>query len=996
MDDPLRPKTVPLSAETILWFEFLLDPELLTSHLNKLHPNPPAIELIEKFLTIFPDNPVEACPTPQEGEKEPTVRSIEDILGRKQVALKILTLKVASHLKWNLDVIETLSLQKQIQLLDDLCTITSGTLVSLPLTSDEVKIGPQGSRGAFEFALLIYHRWTLRVYKIFKEVLLKNKAIFGLNPATAADPISLRDEMFATAMDPIPQDSINYLLGICQNPEAIAVLTYDSLMPLNATAEYTNQNFRFIKFISKCEIKTQIHFDLCKFFLYINSNALARQHAIDCRDNLRTLRAEYGARGETAADFLLCNVPEQELEGCLLACGVSDVKHGLLQRMNEETVHRRYANILEILERDNLEMEIPFVHRKILELDIEEALKVSQPHVTKDIECSILALNTIRCLVDEENCHQTTDFMQKCNYSGDFLKFLLDATTKTLKGCSGKSRERIAQYFRTLLMKMDIFPEVRALNLLAEDELAAIEKLKGGGDFQFPQIATQTDWKVCETNQHRLEVGHLKRQLITGSPTEIRKICRRLATAKEYDDVRRRPRELWEINPSWSIPIPLQSVLKSLQRGFLKDFAYITLGKAKELTNRKDYPTAIAMLNNLKTETQRPDIASTPAVAKISKLIGWEILLVQITQCLNDWPRKHPDSVAIGTKCKQSIMSLQNGDAAIPRTEILEYSIAMLLNLSEWQSLILPDKRSPILELSSALATAAMDIEKGKPSRVCREAWDLVLPMYSTSGNKRNISRDSPTLAVNNFSSFFNKLREPFIVSIILSLLAKIINIIKDDTNVEISCDYMFLWPPTISNSSSYNMRAVSETLSHLLDQNLKYYPQNISWIKLKADLDYLNGNNEAAIKGYVNALISGTEYCTLHLQKPLIDDSMVRRMIKCSTNLGCHMQATVLCQFLDEIDYSLAFKCISEKSATFTDAIDTYYSCIWDVTILEFIINLHAKKNEHTRKLQVISYMSQLELNANNNEEIKREAANNRKMKFLRALAKQYMLQEM
>uniref|UniRef100_A0A1B0D5L7 INTS8 TPR repeats domain-containing protein n=1 Tax=Phlebotomus papatasi TaxID=29031 RepID=A0A1B0D5L7_PHLPP len=120
------------------------------------------------------------------------------------------------------------------------------------------------------------------------------------------------------------------------------------------------------------------------------------------------------------------------------------------------------------------------------------------------------------------------------------------------------------------------------------------------------------------------------------------------------------------------------------------------------------------------------------------------------------------------------------------------------------------------------------------------------------------------------------------------------------------------------------------------------------------------------------------------------------RPMIKCSTNLGCHMQATVLCQFLDEIDYSLAFKCISEKSATFTDAIDTYYSCIWDVTILEFIINLHAKKNEHTRKLQVISYMSQLELNANNNEEIKREAANNRKMKFLRALAKQYMLQEM
>lgn len=38
MDDPLKPKTVPLAAETILWFEFLLDPELITKHLQK--PNP--------------------------------------------------------------------------------------------------------------------------------------------------------------------------------------------------------------------------------------------------------------------------------------------------------------------------------------------------------------------------------------------------------------------------------------------------------------------------------------------------------------------------------------------------------------------------------------------------------------------------------------------------------------------------------------------------------------------------------------------------------------------------------------------------------------------------------------------------------------------------------------------------------------------------------------------------------------------------------------------
>lgn len=97
----------------------------------------------------------------------------------------------------------------------------------------------------------------------------------------------------------------------------------------------------------------------------------------------------------------------------------------------------------------------------------------------------------------------------------------------------------------------------------------------------------------------------------------------------------------------------------------------------------------------------------------------------------------------------------------------------------------------------------------------------------------------------------------------------------------------------------------------------------------------------------------------------------------------------------------------------------DAYYNCIWDTTLLEFIINLHARKGEHSRKLEAvglltiynlfrnfkiicifhsifiikIAIMGSLELNANNNDEIKREAAAIRKTRFLRALAKQYLL---
>ena len=94
----------------------------------------------------------------------------------------------------------------------------------------------------------------------------------------------------------------------------------------------------------------------------------------------------------------------------------------------------------------------------------------------------------------------------------------------------------------------------------------------------------------------------------------------------------------------------------------------------------------------------------------------------------------------------------------------------------------------------------------------------------------------------------------------------------------------------------------------------------------------------------------------------------------------------------MEEIDYSLAFKCLQEKTSNFQDAMDSYYSLIWDTTLLEYIIHLHSKKNEHKRKLQAISYIKQLELNANNNEDVKQRAASIRKIKFVRSIANQFL----
>lgn len=109
---------------------------------------------------------------------------------------------------------------------------------------------------------------------------------------------------------------------------------------------------------------------------------------------------------------------------------------------------------------------------------------------------------------------------------------------------------------------------------------------------------------------------------------------------------------------------------------------------------------------------------------------------------------------------------------------------------------------------------------------------------------------------------------------------------------------------------------------------------------------------NESAMKYYLQAIIVATDLFTSP-GRGQIDDLVYRRMIKCCAHLQCNTQAVVLCQFLDEVDYTLAFKMAGneQKNAAPNDAMDAYYHCIWDTTILEYLINLHTKRGEHHRK---------------------------------------------
>ena len=119
---------------------------------------------------------------------------------------------------------------------------------------------------------------------------------------------------------------------------------------------------------------------------------------------------------------------------------------------------------------------------------------------------------------------------------------------------------------------------------------------------------------------------------------------------------------------------------------------------------------------------------------------------------------------------------------------------------------------------------------------------------------------------------------------------------------------------------------------------------------------------------------------------------TIFHKMIKCTSELGHHATTVVLCQFLgtDSADYPTAFRSLEDRGSN--DCMDDMYPFLWDVTALEYTVNMHTKRGELSRKRKALETISQLEINTNNNEEILREARATRRSAFLRYMAAAFL----
>lgn len=230
-----------------------------------------------------------------------------------------------------------------------------------------------------------------------------------------------------------------------------------------------------------------------------------------------------------------------------------------------------------------------------------------------------------------------------------------------------------------------------------------------------------------------------------------------------------------------------------------------------------------------------------------------------------------------------------------------------------------------------------------------------------------------------------HKMKDQCALSVLISLFCKLYTLLSSS---ELVTDYIYLWPAAIQ--SSLTQGVVEESLKMLLSHCLLVDPTQPSWLRIKADLHFIQDQYSMALKFYLEAGVVATDFFTCPVPRSIYDDVVFRRMIKCCSYLQCHTQVAVLCQFLEEVDYNTAFKALHERNVY--DAMDAYYCCIWDVSILEFLVHLHTRKGEMEKRQTAMQGLTQMDLNSNNPDQIQRRAVHIRKTKFLRALAKQYL----
>ncbi|KAM7121887.1 integrator complex subunit 8 isoform 3-T3 [Ciconia maguari] len=962
-----RPCTPPQTS----WFEFLLEEALLEQHLQKPSPDPPPVQLIVQFL--------EQASKPSVNEQN-QVQPPPD--NKRNRILKLLALKVAAHLKWDLDVLEkSLSVPVLNMLLNELLCISK-----VPPGTKHVDVDLSSLPPTTAMAILLYNRWAIRT--IVQSSFPVKQVKPGPPQLNVMNQMQQEKELTENILKVLKEqaaDSILVLEGALKLNKDLYVHTIRTLDLLamepgmvNGETESSTAGLK----ISAEEIQCQVCYDLgAIYFQQGSTNAAVHENAKEKFFKTKELIAKNGSSS------LHFTIDEERLAGYCQACGVltSSSDDASQQATPYSQIHScmksgNYQDLVKIFLEDNLTLSLPVQFRQSVLRELFQ--KAQQGNDALDEVCfKVCVCNTV-CDVLQG---RTID-IQFCQLflkpSKEKIDFLLEVCSRSinLENASEVLKRKMAAFLKNLCLGLE---DLQLVFMISSHEL-------------FIKLLKDDERKLLiDQMRKRSPRINLCTKPVTSfydipDPWRIRQILIELHGMTSE-------RQFWMVSNKWEVPNVYGNVILGIKDNLTRDLVYILMAKGLHCCAIKDFVHAkqlFAACLELVTEFS----------PKLRQVMLNEMLLLDIYT--------HEAGAGVsGERPPSDLISRVRGylEMRVPdiplRQVIAEECVAFLLNWRENEYLTMQVplplvQTNPYVKLGQLLAATCKELPGPKESRrTAKDLWEVVVQICSVSnqhkrGNDGRVSlikhRES-TLGImyrSELLSFIKKLREPLVLTTILSLFVKLHNVREDIVN-DIAAEHISIWPSSIPNLQSVDFEAVAVTVKELVSYALTINANNHFWLIIQADIYFATNQYSAALHYYLQAGAVCSDFFNKMVPPDVYTDQVIKRMIKCCSLLNCHTQVAILCQFLREVDYKTAFKALQEQNSH--DAMDSYYEYIWDVTILEYLTYLHHKRGETDKRQIAIKAIGQTELNASNPEEVLQLAAQRRKKKFLQAMAKLY-----
>uniref|UniRef100_A0A4W5N246 Integrator complex subunit 8 n=1 Tax=Hucho hucho TaxID=62062 RepID=A0A4W5N246_9TELE len=952
-----RPSTPPQTS----WFEFLLDEMLLENHLQKSHPDPVPVQLVIQFL--------EQAAKPSVNEQNQVQPPADN---RRNRTLKLLALKVAAHLKWDLDVLEKgLTIPVLNMLLNELLCVSK-----VPPGVKHVDLDLSTLPPTTAMAVIIYNRWAIRtiVLSSFPEKQTKP----GPHQMNMLNIVQQEKELTENILSVLKEqaaDSIMVLegsLGLKKDFYIHTLRTLDLLAADPSTANGETESSTAGLRISADELHCQVHYDLGGIFFQQG-----------CSDQLAYEKAR--EHFQQAREFFM-----------VTSLDPSDTQLNPYGQINSLIRTRNYQALVEAFIKDNVSLSLPNHLRQSV---LREFLhKVQQGERGLDEVCHKLCVcNAVRDALQGEVL--SVRFQQLLHKPRKHVvDFMLEVCTRSLDKdrSSETSKRKMVIFLKCVGLKPHLVFVVTAHKLFTEllkeeDRKVLVEQMRRRSatvNLCAKPLPSFYDIPAAAS----VNIGQLEQQLILClDARRIRQILIELHSMAE--------RPFWRVNNKWEVPPDYINVILNIKDNLTKDLVYILMAKGLHCITVKDFAHTRQLFSaclELVTEFS----------PKLRQVMLNEMLLLEV--------RAHENGVAEGSNVRPppDLVSRVRGYLEmrihdLPLRQIVgEECVAFMLNWreNEYLTLQVPQQlvmNNPYIKLGQLLASTCKELPGPKESRrTAKELWEVVVQICSVSNqHKRNsdgrvslIKQRESSMGIlqrSRFITFIKKLREPLVLTTLISLFVRFHSIVRDDIVNEVTAEYLAIWPSTLANMQAVDVEAVAVTVKELVTYALTLNPNNQSWLITQADIYFVTNQYSAALHFYLQAGAVCSDFFTKAVAPDVYTDQVLKRMIKCCSMLNCHTQVAVLCQFLREVDYMTAFKALQEQNSH--DAMDSFYDYIWDVTILEYLTHIHHKRGESEKRQIAIKAIGQTELNASNPEEVLQLAAQKRKKKFLQAMAKLY-----